>query len=326
MRKRSNPWREIMTMRRVLICWLSLVLPTACGDPGEPEPAPSKITQAIQGGRDSEAPFSVGLDMRMVRSDGLPGSAQCSGVALSPHWILTAAHCMKTRDGAYDVTSPGGKVFRQISATQTGQQVFDGDWQWSVPSGYNAANLAASTPFDIAIVRLSGAGLSATPESWGLLYDDDPSRLFQYLTTFIEVAGWGWSNYLAPDSCPLDLLKPRSGFLSKPVSWYNAIRGVQNLGANLCGGDSGGPWFTWFDTKEITFGLSSGTPGPATPNCGTKKCIPPGSTVEGPMVTFWTSWIISNSSSPPHALTCTRLSTVASNDQTYYYRSCVEAP
>ena len=103
----------------------AVVLIGACDEPTEPEGAAREApdVQSVTGSHGGGAAFAVRLLLGLTSN-----SRSCTGVVLSQHWVMTAAHCVRglpvsrnpTRVRAGDIaTSSTADVFNGLASYYT---------------------------------------------------------------------------------------------------------------------------------------------------------------------------------------------------------------
>ncbi len=281
---------------------------------------PTQKKYAIRGSDGpGDASFSVGIVMTQLDVSNSANSRtfQCTAVALSPHWLLTAAHCIRIFQDGVSWRSRDVEVWRQTqSGNSNTELVYGGRMGFKLPSGWDPVNMPLK--YDIGLIKLTEAAMNPSPHSWGRIYDGSRDDLWNYLAAEnIVIGGWGQGN-TTQTNCNLTSMVPRSGQLS--ISSLNAetIVGIQDQYENICVGDSGGPWWDkpTGSSYKLTWGINSR--GDSLDECG-NRCIADGDPAYAVYPGSWIDWIEDATSDARLPLDCKRY---VSGD--WYYQRCYE--
>jgi trypsin/VCBS repeat protein len=216
--------------------------------------------------RTTEMPWAVRLTF--YTPSGM--DAVCSGVVLTKHWIVTAAHCLHGRAKSTDqVRVDYGGSYRSTPLYAQGTASF-----YNHPDYDEIGFLKGDWGDDIGLVRLYGDGIF--PELRAKVWDGDTN--WKDGAKIFYAAGYGLgSDPGASDDCDDGQLglKRLGRFKLTGNTDDNGIFGFGNpiavearsagwYGNNrLCPGDSGGPWAFSVggaqDGEKFLFGLSGGT-------------------------------------------------------------------
>lgn len=245
-----------MKLNALPITFLLLPAIAACVEP-EADLASDEqdITNAVESRAHEE---TVLLDVN-------PGS-YCTGLAISPHWVLTAAHC--TRDftsgvrvtNALKVYSTNNSydnvlIYGQTAAFADAMFIRHPSWDGSGTDKHD----------DVALIKLYGRGLddgdTLDPFSARIFWDSrEPWKSSYSGDRDFNVAGYGYG----PDSCTdsdSDLVKRLGRFQLDPsipnYSTSYTAKAQTPYGQDICPGDSGAPWLL-SRTGWYAFAIHSG--------------------------------------------------------------------
>lgn len=299
-------------MRRLTIAtlWVSSLMACAETEPVDNDPgteaAPSRELGETQ--HEVRSAFSadntyhtVGLTFTQRAVGGTATrSSRCSGAALSPHWILTAAHCLRDYEPAtstiWEVTFP-----ITVTVMKSGgglAQAYWGEFEGHIPTTWNPRTMPLRE--DVALVFLSGGPMTPLPPDWTRIYDDSITDLMWVAqgswtgTPTTQYAGWGTGNTGANQGCPslTSVGQPRKGklTLTSSISNGDGATAKNDQQSTTCGGDSGGPWYVNIGSTELTFAITSQVDLPYA--CVTAQCVAPNKNSYAPLLTDgWIPWI-----------------------------------
>jgi hypothetical protein len=202
-------------------------------------------------------PWSVMVDIE--------GVIRCSGFALSRHWIVTAAHCVR------DVPSPTQRV--RVSYTDgAGQRQIAHPWARAIGyHGHPSDHPTEGAKHDIGLVHLGGDGVYPEVPAAPIYAEDEGLDSLDWRgdRRFVHHTGYGRGS---PTSVPADCGDPvaTTGTKRLGVSRLNgqpspvlegtplAVFSQPEIG-ELCPGDSGSPWAVRSGFADFVFGVHSGS-------------------------------------------------------------------
>jgi hypothetical protein len=203
----------------------TLADPGDAGDPATSEPV-SGAEEPISGGA---APAGGAGAVALLTSS----NELCTGVAISPFVVLTAAHC-------FDVSMSGkrdGAVSVKITYTKDGTnfQCVNGaggatctSFKTAIVSRYATSNYTSNTGTDFAVVLIPGSGLSTYVDLVGL----SPAAFESLVYT---VYGQGTTG--------VGGVSGTMRSFNDSINWVGSSHFYTNAGTfRLCKGDSGGPF------------------------------------------------------------------------------------
>jgi hypothetical protein len=234
---------------------------------------PGRAVAVTNAGKSTQMPWSVRLIITEVAS-GKEG--HCTGVALTQHWIVTAAHCLYERAKSTDqVQVDLGEGTTPLYPRGTGSYYNHPDFDHSI------LGLHGDWGDDIGLVRLYGEGIF--PERRAKIYHgkevEDPSRWKDGARIFF-IAGYGYgSDPGGGVDCPDD----RDTLGIKRLGRFKLTGNTDDNGTfgfgtpiavearsagfggenKICKGDSGSPWAFSVGNdpngEKLVFGLSGGS-------------------------------------------------------------------
>lgn len=226
---------------------------------------PAPVTNAPQS---TEMPWSVRLDFAPV---GGSVNYRCTGSALTAHWIVTAAHCLRGRS----VHNSEVAVFN-VSATGALQLAYaQGRASYYNHPDYGGTSderIIGDRADDLGLIRLYGAGMS--PEQNAPLYSGK-QKPWEYDGTSladIYVAGYGLGSGPGEtqdcDNAASDGVK-RLGTIALTGDHDDdgffgtgptiAVQASNKYGNQICDGDSGAAWAVSRAGRYLVFGIHSGS-------------------------------------------------------------------
>jgi hypothetical protein len=224
------------------------LLAAACAvDRGSNDAVGSTASPLTQASPTTLAPWVVELQFS--------SNARCSGMVLSEHYLLTAAHCVTDQPNpSYPLQvawadAPGGR-----------QALYYGLAYFYAHNQYHAHAFPPDTENDIALIMLgSGAGidLSQTGRAklWGYsqpwMSASDADRQFSQV-------GWGLGDPSGGDNCvdgTNGVKRYGTGLILNRTDPYPLVAQAPTVSTHPCQGDSGSPWLFERDGQLIAFAV-----------------------------------------------------------------------
>jgi len=245
----------------------------------------------------------------------------CTGLALSRHWVVTAAHCVEQFPNG-SLVSGALKLRATSSSDGSTYQIY------GTGGGYNSARFFRHPNWngsptdktdDIALIRLSGSGIVDSTYAYrGSVYWDnrEPWDVGSSEWRYFFVAGYGVGS---PDGSPVNC--PSGGQYVKRLGMFDLDPSLGYYDGNLvakartsyqsdiCGGDSGAPYLLLRGGRYMSFAIHSGN-NPTAENGGYEF---------GTLIRPKMAWIESTATAQGVPLNCSNA--VAGG---YTYRSCAE--
>ena len=253
-------------LRQITFVCLSAAAVTAAAQPVRmPQIGRLPITNAPQ---TTEMPWSVRIDFSAI--GGTSGST-CTGSALTAHWIITAAHCLRGKSvGNTEVAIlyvDSGGVQRVAYARGRASYYNHPDY-----GGTSDERIIGDRGDDIGLIRLYGAGLS--PEQNAPIYSgkQKPWNLSGKPEADVFVAGYGKNSGVGgTESCSSaanDGIKRLGKFAltgdTDDDGFFGtgpaiAIQASNKYGHQICDGDSGAAWAVLRWGRYLVLGVHSGS-------------------------------------------------------------------
>lgn len=204
-----------------------------------------------------------------VRLLFLDAGGNCTGVVISQHWLVTAAHCVRDAVNNFGIFNNSRLTIRYGSnGTSTGTASYSsGAASYYIHPDYSGDD--DDLEDDFALVRLYGSGMSVYTRS--RIMGETDSCFFPSSISNPRIAGYGsgtdpggggdcpstgsgWKRsgaFATLNNCGLTKWSPRSPFIRQIMV---------GSGTRIpCSGDSGGPIYFHYDGLDIVAGLHAGT-------------------------------------------------------------------
>lgn len=216
----------------ILLAWLAILI-ASCRSSGSVERAPISesfrpISRLTNSSTTTMLPWVVAL--RIPTSPTT--EALCTASVLTPHWLLTAAHCVKSWTRHQRISAQVQMVTKSGSTSE----IYKG-----TARVYYHTHYQGDVENDIGLVYLEQAPIdiskTGTARLWGY---DSPWASSMESDRKMTVVGWG----LGDPDCKAGTSAKRvgTGFLIEKAS-RTALSVEADYGrTHTCGGDSGAPW------------------------------------------------------------------------------------
>src|SRR5688572_27342964 len=180
----------------------------------------------------------------------------CSGVAISANYVLTSAHCFN-HSSFFAVTVRAGLFSESVAFSGTAQVVVHPNWS---PSA------ADRDAWDIAVVRLFGAGLGAGFERARIYAGPETPWTTRGNGFYVAGYGQGTGSGGAKNCSSADaggIIKRGGNFAflgtgRKSGSTWLSVNGYSSL-RTTCNGDSGAPYILPRNGTDFAFAIHSGS-------------------------------------------------------------------
>jgi hypothetical protein len=307
-----------MNIKTLSHCLFLPLMLAACVDSDLDEPELGTELAEI-----SNAP-STAVNRDSIQPEFMSGGSYkgpCTGLALSRHWVITAAHCVE--QFPMGVRVAGALKLRATSSSDgTTYQIYGQSGGYADARFFRHPNWSGGGTDkndDLALIRLYGSGIMDSTYSYrGNVYWDnrEPWDVGSNEFRFFFVAGYG---YGSPDgssvNCPSNgqYVKRLGMFdLDPSIGYYNGnlvAKARTSYQSDICGGDSGAPYLLLRGGRYMSFAVHSGN-SPTAENGGYEF---------GTLIRPKMAWIESTASAAGVPLVCSNA--VAGG---YTYRSCTE--
>jgi secreted trypsin-like serine protease len=265
---------------------IAFVTQASCAEILEEAALDANEQQDVVGQNDEVTTETIGesrLPVTRAAISSVPSSAvrlifldvigNCTGVVLSRHWLLTAAHCVWDAVAQNGVFEANRLTIRWgQNGTGTGIDIYNnGAAAYWIHPDYSGDE--GDLGDDLALVRLYGSGMTVVSRA---LIMGETDRCFAFSASSIgppKAAGYGLgTNPDGSGSCSSGqsgwkrsgtFFIPPNCFGTQPP-WSPRSPFVRELifdaqDREICGGDSGGPIYFQYDGRVIVAGLIAGT-------------------------------------------------------------------
>jgi hypothetical protein len=285
--------------------WAALVAAMGIGlwtAPGAPASGPE--TQITEAPISDAAPFAV----RLIFLDPGVEVGACTGVVLSQHYVVTAAHCVRDAVATYGVFAHDRLTIRYgADGTDGGPESYTaGDASYYIHPDYSGDDDDLGD--DFALIRLYGGGM--TTYARGRIMGETSDCFFNGGDIeSVWIAGYGvGTNPGGGEDCPTggggNKRSGRFGFAPNclpgpfPTGWSPKSPFVRELIADAgnrtpCSDDSGGPIYAHYADRDVVAGLWAGT-----------RHHPIGENQHGPSIRYRLDWILETAEASGRRLTC----------------------
>jgi hypothetical protein len=251
-------------MRSVLCCLLCLGACVVDEIPREAVDDTGEVEQDITQGNLIPTDHQWAVRLEIDNGPGV-GNSQCSGVVMTAHYVLTAAHCVyesivafgtyednriQIREQAWDATLTTPVVF-PASGSGFGGARFYRHSSW-VPGIDTASNAA----YDIAVIKLDDDGIASAQRA--RFWSDARNPWDNYST--VTIAGFGRGSYgYLPDCEGTDPFEHKGlmGYFSWAGTKVTQYAQATSNQSTPCLGDSGGPWWVQRGSYDLVTSVHS---------------------------------------------------------------------
>jgi len=267
-----------------------------------PETASGLQTQVTEAPISDAAPFAI----RLIFLDPGVEFGACTGVVLSQHYVVTAAHCVRDAVAKYGVFAHDRLTIRYgADGTDGGPESYTaGDASYYIHPDYSGDDDDLGD--DFALIRLYGGGMMTYAR--GRIMGETSQCFFNGGDIeSVWIAGYGvGTNPGGGEDCPTGGGgNKRSGqfwfetnCLPVPSGWSPGSPFIRELIADAgnrspCSGDSGGPIYAHYADRDVVAGLFAGI-----------RHHPIGENYHGPSIRRRLEWMLETSAASGRRLTC----------------------